>query len=399
MLAPSPANGRGSGCGQARPALLATLLLALCAVPSHAQSAAGASDLDGVRRQAIAAAAATQNDERTIAKLNRDIRLLASDADARRRGLDESREEQARLLGALALLRHHPPDHAAFAGLPPLERVRGEMLMDATVPALRAEAEALGAEIVRIRKLDGEIAERKQKLTLTRRTLATEHAQVAELSARRLAAMRRMFPQGALGDPETRRLARQSDDVTALIDNADAALARQDRDLLRQGKEDPTRPAGLRAFDPPQSALVTPVSGAIERPFGAADPAGKTEQSLAIAAPPGAEVVAPFDGRVVYAGPFRSLGSILIMRHGRRYHSLLAGLGRVDVKSGQWLLAGEPIGAMPEMPPAAPSAADEGGRKSVSLTVELRRDGRPVDPQPWLASHNQDTRREPQNGD
>jgi murein DD-endopeptidase MepM/ murein hydrolase activator NlpD len=58
------------------------------------------------------------------------------------------------------------------------------------------------------------------------------------------------------------------------------------------------------------------------------------------------------------------------------YHSLLAGLGRVDIKADQWVLAGEPVGAMPD---AVDKAA--GG----ALYVELRRDGRPVDPQPWLA--------------
>jgi septal ring factor EnvC (AmiA/AmiB activator) len=373
------------------------LFASFASVSAQAQSAASPSDLDGLRRQAIAAAAAAQNDERTIATLHRNIRLLASDADGRRRGLDESRGEQARLLGALELLRHRPPDHAVFAGAPALARVRGEMLMDATVPALRAEARALGAEIMRIHKLDAEIAARNQDLVAARRALATERALVADLSAKRLAAMRRMFPAGGLSGAETARLARDSGDVSVLIDDADAALARHDKELLRQGKEDPTRPAALRAFDPPQSALVAPVSGAIVRPFGAADPAGKAEQSLAFSGPPGAEIVAPFDGRVVYAGTFRGLGPILIMRHGRRYHSLLVGLGRVDVKSGQWLLAGEPVGAMPDAPPSP--TADAGGGASVLLTVELRRDGRPVDPQPWLASRDRDERRDPSNGD
>jgi len=61
-----------------------------------------------------------------------------------------------------------------------------------------------------------------------------------------------------------------------------------------------------------------------------------------------------------------------IIRHGGLYHSLLAGLERIDLKADQWVLAGEPVGVMPE---------GSGG----ALYFELRRDGRPVDPQPWLA--------------
>ena len=91
---------------------------------------------------------------------------------------------------------------------------------------------------------------------------------------------------------------------------------------------------------------------------------------------PAAVVTAPFDGRVVYAGPFRADGLILIIRHGDGYHSLLAGLGRAEVSLGQWVLAGEPVGVMPD--------AAEPGSDGV-FYFELRRDGRPVDPQPWLA--------------
>src|SRR4029453_2370904 len=93
-----------------------------------------------------------------------------------------------------------------------------------------------------------------------------------------------------------------------------------------------------------------------------------------------AVVVAPFDGKVVYAGPFRAYELALIIRHTDGYHCLLAGLGRVDSAVGQWMLAGEPVGVMPDA--VEPSS----GRM---IYFELRRDGRPVDPQPWLAKRDE----------
>jgi septal ring factor EnvC (AmiA/AmiB activator) len=93
---------------------------------------------------------------------------------------------------------------------------------------------------------------------------------------------------------------------------------------------------------------------------------------MSLDAQPGAVAVAPFDGRVIYTAPFRNLGLVLIIRHGALYHSLLAGFGRIDVKTDQWVLAGEPVGAM---------SVGSGS----ALYFELRRDDRPVDPQPWLA--------------
>jgi septal ring factor EnvC (AmiA/AmiB activator) len=131
-----------------------------------------------------------------------------------------------------------------------------------------------------------------------------------------------------------------------------------------------------------------PVSGAILR--GEAEPATTASQRLSLRTIPAAAVVAPFDGRVVYAGPFRADGVILIIRHGDGYHSLLAGLGRAEVSVGQWVLAGEPVGVMPD--------AAEPGSDGV-FYFELRRDGRPVDPQPWLAKRDEKTERGDKLGD
>jgi murein hydrolase activator len=74
-------------------------------------------------------------------------------------------------------------------------------------------------------------------------------------------------------------------------------------------------------------------------------------------------------------GPFRGYGLILIIEHGEGYHSLLSGLGRIDGDVGQWVLAGEPVGAM--------GPATEGNPR---LYLELRRQGHPINPQPWLAA-------------
>jgi len=76
---------------------------------------------------------------------------------------------------------------------------------------------------------------------------------------------------------------------------------------------------------------------------------------------------------VMFRGPFRGYGEILIIEHGGGYHTLLAGLARTDVALGQWLLAGEPVGIM--------GPASNG---SPELYFELRHDGQPIDPSPWL---------------
>ncbi len=348
-----------------------------------------------MRQQGIAAARDTQEEEQAVAALEHDTDLLGRDAAGRMRDLDDSRVEQAQLLGAIERIARHPPDRFAVAAEAPIDRIRSLLLLDDAVPALREEARALSGEFVRVAALHKEIAAKEGQLAAARDAFAKDRGRLAQLIARQNELDRRMLPGDAGEAARIAKLGHDAKDIGDLIERADAATDRRDKELLAHARRalsraqaraltveaaDPTRPPGLRAFDPPHARLAMPVSGSISQRFGAADAAteagGTASQGLRFAAPPGAVVVAPFDGRVVYAGAFDNLGLALIIRHGGGYHSLLAGLGRVDVTVDQWVLAGEPVGAMPD---AVDKAAG-------TLYVELRRDGRPVDPQPWLAT-------------
>ena len=117
-----------------------------------------------------------------------------------------------------------------------------------------------------------------------------------------------------------------------------------------------------------------PARGAVVKSYGQPIGRGNTAKGITIAARAGAQVIAPFDGKIVFTGPFRGYGKIVIIEHRGGYHTLLAGLEKLYNSLGQWLLAGEPIGAM-----AAAS------RQKTMLYLELRQKGQPVNPLPWVA--------------
>ena len=110
-------------------------------------------------------------------------------------------------------------------------------------------------------------------------------------------------------------------------------------------------------------------------------PAGSTLKGISLQTREEARITAPADGWVVYAGEFRSYGQLLIINAGGGYHVLLAGMSRIDVSLGQFVLAGEPIAVMGNAAP--PSQGDDSSRPV--LYVEFRKDGRPIDPDPWWA--------------
>jgi septal ring factor EnvC (AmiA/AmiB activator) len=145
--------------------------------------------------------------------------------------------------------------------------------------------------------------------------------------------------------------------------------------LPKAPRADLAKPAHIRPFPTSVGSLVMPARGRVITRYGQDQGAEGVSRGITIAVRKGAQVVAPYDGRVVYAGPFRRYGLILIIEHEGRYHSLLAGLDRIDTIVGQWLLAGEPVGVL---------GSPRNGNPE--LYLELRRTGQPINPLPWLAT-------------
>ena len=137
-------------------------------------------------------------------------------------------------------------------------------------------------------------------------------------------------------------------------------------------------------FSRMQGKLALPVAGRVSRRFGHDDSNGGVMLGDMVATQSEAIVTAPADGSVLYAGPFRSYGQLLILNAGDGYHVVLAGMARISVATGQSVLAGEPVGVMGEARVASASASGI-GNTGPELYVEFRKDGKPVDPAPWWA--------------
>ena len=134
-------------------------------------------------------------------------------------------------------------------------------------------------------------------------------------------------------------------------------------------------PAGIRTF-PSTGPITRPVRGEIIQNYGENLKFGQISRGIAIKPRAEAQIVAPYDGKIVYAGPFKSQGKIIVIEHLGGYHTVIVGFARIDVTLGQWLLAGEPVGIFKR---DTPMATDQ------QVYVELRRNGQPVNPLKWIS--------------
>jgi septal ring factor EnvC (AmiA/AmiB activator) len=313
--------------------------------------------------------------------------------------LDERRAVIVEILAALQRIGRQPPPALMVRPEDALQAVRTAIMLGAVVPEMRAQADALAgdlAELLGVRKdIDAEHARLSSNLELLAREQLRLNMLIDERQKKQTAAEQSLDAQRQ----HAADLAHQVDNLKDLIGKLEQGLpsaTRQARADARTIEEDATRPDLAALKDPGRMApavafaanrghLRLPVNGARIREFGAADGAGGTQKGLSIATHSGAEITAPCDGWVVYAGPFRSYGQLLILNAGGGYHVLLAGMERITVDLGQFVLTGEPVAAMGGGSQVSTAVAT--GTKQPVLYVEFRKDGTPIDPSPWWAAN------------
>ena len=360
------------------------------------------------RAAALAAAAAQLAAQRSDAETRlREAEQATDDAASRlealaaaRRQAAEDLAEQAKaiepLLPLMERLSLYPTETLLAVTLQPQDAVRGLLV-------LQGMAQQVAVEAASLRREQAALSVASQAVAAQAPLLATaEAAQAAAAAAldRQLARtdQSRLQAEGQEQAAASRAadLAARAASLQALLDRLGQVRrdgeARARADAARAAREN--RPGALAearrrevAFAIPPNPLpqvtagpgpqfLTPVVGRVVRGWGDATDAGPAA-GLSYRAAPAARVVAPCSGRVMFAAPFRSYGKLLIIDCGGGYDAVLAGFERLDAQPGAALRSGDPVGVMPAWNPA-------GGQHPPSLYVELRRDGEPVDPTPWL---------------
>jgi murein hydrolase activator len=366
-----------------------------------ADIAAIGQDRSTLNRQLIDTATQVRTVETRIADAELRLRPLDSREAQIRESIDSRRSEIVEVLAALQRAGRRTPPALLVRPEDALQSLRTAMLLGAVVPELRGRAEKLAADLGELVALRKQIGTERDKLALDRDRLKDDQIRLSALVDER------QHQQAAIEkDVETEgaraaALAKQVDSLQGLIAKmeqdlkaaakAAAAATMQGTPATVEGRansapsKDPSRQSPAIAFASAKGLFRFPVNGSKIRDFGASDGAGGADKGISLASRPGSQVTTPCDGWVVYAGPFRSYGQLLILNAGGGYHVLIAGMERISVNIGQFVLTGEPVATMGKTSQVASILATNASQPV--LYVEFRKDGTPIDPGPWWAAN------------
>ena len=359
-------------------------------------------ELSQISKTMVTKAKQIQNIEDKTSSLEKELLQLQEELKVAEADFSIEDKNLIQTLYALQNLALKPTESLFVQPLTPVEIIRSAMLLRETVPYLSEEATKIRRKLEDIANKKKSIEQQMAKITSSKASLEKEHAKMRNLMAQKSAMQKKLQTQSQETKQKIKQLAEQAKDVKELLDKLERErLAREKAERLRREKEAreraeletyrkqqniaepvPTETVQTsgnfmketgKSFVKARGKLPMPARGPIVVSYGEETSKGVTSKGVSIKTRSQAQVISPYDGSVIFAGPFRGYGKLIIIEHGEGYMSLLAGMEDIDCEVGQMLLAGEPVGQMPKS-------------DNTHLYVELRKNNKPLDPLAWIAN-------------
>jgi septal ring factor EnvC (AmiA/AmiB activator) len=347
-------------------------------------------EIASINREMIKAAGQIQNSEVRLSQMEKQLETLKTELVEAQNGFSKEDDHLIKTLAALQNLALKPTESLLVQPLSPVDIIRSAMILRETIPYLEANAERIRNQLQNIenkkKKIEtqiGEISkqkivmqtERKRMIALVQRKSQLGNSveiksQKAKENMDKLASQAKNLRDllNKIEQQRKERAAREAAERKRREAESRKLEEKQSDDLIKSERESITNIAS--GFAKAKGTLPMPARGTIISHYGE-QKNGVSSKGLIVATRARAQVIAPFDGAVVFAGPFRGYGNMIIVEHDNGYLSLLSGLGSIDVELGQMLLAGEPVGQMPS------------GDKA-ELYIEIRKDNQPINPAAWF---------------
>ncbi len=345
-------------------------------------------ELDIINKKLIAAAQKIQDGEDEVRKKQEDLAELQKHLAESEAKFDLEHGMLIETLAALQNLALRPSEAVLVQPLSPVEVMRSSILLRGSARALEGRAHIIRQSIEDISRQKEEIADRLNDIANENARLAEQQEDMKVLSKQKSEMYSKLSTQSKEAGAKAKVLAGQANNLRDLLDKLEKQKSLQKKQMAekaRLARERATEelrastnygyntetPKEITGFSKAKGRLSRPARGPVVTKFHAELSKGVVSNGIDIKTASKAQVIAPFDGTVIFAGPFKNFANLLIIDHGEGYTSLLSGLAETDAQVGQMLLAGEPVGVMPS-------------GDNVKLHMEIRKQNRPVDPNEWM---------------
>lgn len=349
------------------------------------------SEISQIQQQLIKSAAEIQATEDQIFEKESNLRELRDREVALEESLKVKNFEMASTLGAMQRLSIQKTSVVAFKPGDALDTLRTTSLLRVILPDLKNRADILQGDLSELNNVRDDITQQNIELRNELTKLVISNNDIDELLRKRVARQKNIDFSTLQEREKLRSFAENAEDLQDLIGKIEKEIALREEAAKKAQENLRNKPAGeassvarttvpmpqgSMSFASAKGNLPLPARGAINQVYNQLLSTGQRSKGITVDTRAGATVIAPHEGRVVFAGKFRSYGQLLIIAHGEGYHTLLAGMENINGIVGQWILKGEPVGQM--------SAVTNMSNSRQKLYVELREKGKPINPMPWI---------------
>lgn len=326
-------------------------------------------ELEAMRERAATLAEQLQKTERRVDSEEDALARVNAEYAEKRREFERRKHDYAVTVVTLLRMRNMPTTALFSSSEDTQTMLRTASVLEKTNEAVAAKAARLRTDMTQMKALQTSAKTRDERTKAEKAKLADEQKKLErELNARQKLQARLSADQ-LRESAKVAELSLASKSLQELIGKLDANQKEKAKD-----KSAPKQTAKLRSFDGKKGSARAPVSGDVIHRFGDKQNDNGTYRGMVFKARAGATVVAPFDGEVVFTGPFRDYGNMVLIKHKNGFISLIAGLGKVNASLNQAAIRGEPIGTMPQ-------------NGKTEAYVELRdSSAKPIDPADWFAN-------------
>jgi septal ring factor EnvC (AmiA/AmiB activator) len=344
------------------------------------QQAALQKELDALQQRLVELARNVQESEAALSAAEDKLRILGEQLQKKNDALKARRKDLGTLVQGALHLSRLPPEAMVMMPGDVNETMTAARALKMSSDSIKQETESIGQQIGELNALKDKVVKDRDALNEQQIELSKQRQGLSSQLAERKALQEKLGRQQKQEAQALAKLAKKSDNLQQLITTVEQE---EKKKRIAEELNPDERVSGgtrskLRSFVAARGHIRPPVAGKIVQLFGVQRNANETTKGILIATRENAGVLAPYDSEVVFSGPFLNYGRMVILRHSDGFHTLLAGLAKIDVQAGQFLLEGEPIGAMGDTGP-------------IRLYVEMRKDNQPVDPTPWFNSHKNKT--------